>query len=47
MLGLFDMARATVEMEDEVFSPIRKTAAPGTTVVWTNTGSVDHVVESV
>lgn len=41
------MARATVEMNDEAFDPIRKTIAPGTTVVWKNTGSADHVVDSV
>lgn len=41
------MTRATIEMKDEAFDPIRKTVAPGTTVVWKNTGSADHVVESV
>ena len=41
------MARATVEMTDETFNPIRKTVAPGTTVVWKNVDSASHVVDSV
>lgn len=41
------MPRATVEMEDERFNPIRKDVQPETTVVWRNLGSASHVVDSV
>lgn len=34
-------------MRDESFDPIRKTVRPGTTVVWRNTGSAYHIVDSV
>lgn len=41
------MARTTVELTDESFNPVRTTVAPGTTIVWENTGSTDHVIDSV
>lgn len=41
------MARATVEMQDEAFNPVRKAVASGTTVVWKNVGTAAHVVDSV
>lgn len=41
------MGRATVEMDDRAFDPVRKQVPTGTTVVWRNTGSADHVVDSV
>lgn len=41
------MARTTVELTDNGFTPVRATVAAGTTVVWENTGSFDHVVDSV
>ncbi|MFC4989307.1 cupredoxin domain-containing protein [Saliphagus infecundisoli] len=34
-------------MKDEAFDPVQKTVAPGTTVVWKNTGLADHLVDSV
>lgn len=41
------MTRATVEMEDDTFAPVRKTVPLGTTVIWKNVGSADHIVDSV
>lgn len=41
------MARTTVEMKDERFSPVRQQIDSGTTVVWQNVGSTSHVVDSV
>ena len=41
------MGRATVEMREETFEPVKKAVEPGTTVVWRNTGSADHDVTSV
>lgn len=41
------MARATVEMRQEMFDPVKKAVEPGTTVVWRNSSSVDHNMTSV
>lgn len=41
------MAKETVEMEDEAFNPVRKTVEPPSNVIWKNTGSVNHSVDSV
>ncbi|WP_227356061.1 cupredoxin domain-containing protein [Haladaptatus salinisoli] len=41
------MTRATVEMHQQTFDPVKNAVTPGTTVVWKNTSSVDHDVTSV
>lgn len=41
------MVRAIVEIQDEVFDPVRKEVAPGTTVVWKNVGSTANIIDSI
>lgn len=39
-----DAGKIAVQMKKETFVPAKATAAPGTTITWTNTDSVPHSV---
>ncbi|WP_137285865.1 cupredoxin domain-containing protein [Halorussus salinisoli] len=41
------MVRATIEITDDGFEPVREAVSPGTTVVWQNGGTADYAIRSV